>query len=70
MEILQDRITECFRPNSVMPEAIELIADIAAKRGGDARHALELLLIAGKYADNEGTTIVYPEHVRKAKANV
>ncbi len=68
--ILNNRIGECFIPNSVSEEAIELIADIATKRGGDARHALELLLIAGKYADSEDSTIVYPEHVRKAKANV
>ncbi len=70
MGILSDRISECFTPNSVSDEAAELIADIAAKRGGDARHALELLLIAGKYADSEESPIVYPEHVRKAKSNV
>ncbi len=68
--ILKNRIDECFRPGTVTKETVHLIADIAEKRGGDARHALELLLIAGKYADQEGSTIVYPEHVRKAKANV
>lgn len=68
--ILSDRVTDCFLPGAVATDSITLIADIAAKRGGDARHAIELLLIAGKYADLDSETTVYPEHVRKAKANV
>ncbi len=70
ISIIQNRLDECFRPGSVTDETTQLIADIAEIRGGDARHALELLLIAGKIADSENSKIVYPEHARKAKANV
>ena len=68
--ILQDRIEECFVPNSITQNSIELIANIAKEREGDARHALELLLIAGKHADIEGCSIVYPDHVRTAKGSL
>lgn len=69
-QILHDRIDECFLPNSVLGDSVELIADIAAKKDGDARHALELLQIAAKLADLKGSKIVYPEHVRSAKENI
>jgi len=68
--IIKDRVRECFVPGSVTEDSIQLIADIAEKRGGDARHAIELLYIAGKRANIEGDSLVYPEHVRSAKANV
>ncbi len=68
--IVQDRVSDCFVPGSITEDSIQLIADIAEKRGGDARHAIELLYIAGKRANIEGSSIVYPEHVRSAKANV
>jgi archaeal cell division control protein 6 len=68
--ILKDRVDECFLPNSITTDSIELIADIAANKGGDARHALEILHIAGKIADMKESKIVIPEYVRIAKENI
>ncbi len=69
IKIILDRINETFIPGSVSNEAIELSAEIASVKG-DARKALELMWYAGKYADQEGSSIIYPEHVRMAKANI
>ena len=69
-QILYDRISDCFVPGSVSDESLKLIAAIAEKCAGNARHAIELLQIAGKCADFEQSSIVYPDHVRKAKANI
>ena len=69
-DILKDRITNAFRENAVPPQSIDLIAELAALEGGDARYAIELLWRAGKYADAEETREVQPEHVRKAASSV
>ncbi|MHA2092186.1 MAG: ORC1-type DNA replication protein [Candidatus Kariarchaeaceae archaeon] len=68
-EILEDRIKQSFIPGAVTGDSIHLAAEIAAIRG-DARHALELMWYAGKFADRDRDSIVYPDHVRLAKANV
>ena len=68
-KILENRIKQSFIMGSVTWECTQLTAEIAAIRG-DARHALELMWYAGKFADKEGSSIIYPEHVRQAKANV
>ncbi|MHA2253854.1 MAG: ORC1-type DNA replication protein [Candidatus Kariarchaeaceae archaeon] len=69
MQILDDRVKQSFIPGSVTKECILLAAEISASKG-DARYALELMWYAGKFTDQEGNSIVYPEHVRLAKANV
>lgn len=69
VKILEDRIKQSFILGSVSASAIELISEIASKKG-DARQALELMWYAGKFADKEGASIVIPEHVRMAKSNV
>ena len=69
-DILKDRITNAFRENAVPPQSIDLIAELAALEGGDARYAIELLWRAGKYADAEETREVQPEHIRKAASSV
>ena len=69
-DILKDRITNAFRENAVLPQSIDLIAELAALEGGDARYAIELLWRAGKYADAEETREVQPEHIRKAASSV
>jgi cell division control protein 6 len=67
--ILEDRIKQSFIPGSVTNDAILLSADISSGKG-DARQALELMWFAGKFADKENSTMVYPEHIRLAKANI
>ena len=68
-EILQSRINQSFIEGAVSHEAVELVADIASENG-DARHALELIWYAGKYADDEMSSMVFPDHVRRAKATI
>lgn len=67
--ILEDRIKQSFIPGSVTNEAILLAAEISSGKG-DARQALELMWFAGKFADKESSTMIYPEHIRLAKANI
>ncbi|MHA2502409.1 MAG: Cdc6/Cdc18 family protein [Candidatus Kariarchaeaceae archaeon] len=66
--ILEDRIAMSFAHGIVTEDSIELVAEICRK--GDARQALELIWMAGKSADNEGSDFVYPDHVREAKSQV
>ncbi|MHA1595299.1 MAG: ORC1-type DNA replication protein [Candidatus Baldrarchaeia archaeon] len=66
-DILKDRRDMAFYERVVPDDILQMIAEIAAPRG-DARYAIELLLKAGKYAEQEGKTKVIPEHVRKAKS--
>jgi cell division control protein 6 len=68
-DILDYRIREAFKENTIAEEIVSLIADIAA-RWGDARFALELLWRAGVIADNKGSNFVTPEYVRIAKAEI
>jgi len=68
-DILAQRAKEAFKPDAVEEDTISLIADIAS-RWGDARFALELLLRAGMFADEERAGKVTPEHARRAKAEV
>lgn len=69
IDILEDRVLQSFVFDSVTQDCILLTAEIATVKG-DARHALEIMWYAGKFADKEGSSIVYPEHVRYAKANI
>lgn len=69
-DILNDRVTNAFRENAVQSQSVDLIAELAALEGGDARYAIELLWRAGKYADAEETREVLPEHIRKAASSV
>ncbi|MCL7382835.1 MAG: ORC1-type DNA replication protein [Thaumarchaeota archaeon] len=68
-DIVKYRASLAFRPDVLMEDAIQLIADIASERG-DARYALDILWRAGKYAEAENASQVAPEHVRKAAASV
>ncbi len=68
-DIVEYRCSEAFYPGVMTEEAKNLIVEMASERG-DARYAVELLWRAGKYAENEGTTRVVPEHVRKAAASI
>ncbi|MCY3413510.1 MAG: ORC1-type DNA replication protein [Candidatus Heimdallarchaeota archaeon] len=68
-KIIEDRVQQSFHDGAVMSDSIELAAEIAAARG-DARRAVELMWFAGKYADKDLSSLVYPEHVRLAKADI
>jgi cell division control protein 6 len=66
-DIVRQRVSLAFHPNTVLQESVDLIADIASEYG-DARFAIELLWKAGVYADEKHTKQVVPEYVRAAKA--
>jgi len=66
-DIIKSRSELAFYDGVITEDATELIADIASK-SGDARYAIELLWGAGQCADDENSPIVYPDHIRKAKA--
>lgn len=68
-DILEARSRDAFYIAAISVKALRLISDIASELG-DARYALELLWRAGKYADEERTLHVCPEHVRRAKADI
>ncbi len=68
-DILKHRVAEAFHEGAVGDEIISYIADIVGvDRGGsgNARLALEILLLAGEMADHEGADRVGIEHVRRA----
>lgn len=67
-DILGNRVGMAFEDGVVMDETLQVICDIASKRG-DARYAIELLWRAGKQADKEGTSKIIPDFVRQAKAD-
>jgi len=52
--ILEKRVRQAFRPGTVPSEAIEKIAEKVAESSGDCRQALNLLLNAGRKADQRG----------------
>ncbi|MFX0094247.1 MAG: Cdc6/Cdc18 family protein [Candidatus Hodarchaeota archaeon] len=69
-EILTCRVEEGFRPGTVPTEIIQQIAGITADEGGDARVAIELLWLAGKRADQAGSSKICPEYVREIASRV
>ncbi|KYH39374.1 MAG: hypothetical protein AYL28_000450 [Candidatus Bathyarchaeota archaeon B23] len=66
LDILQSRARDAFQDKAITDEALELISELAAEEGGDARYAIDLLWRAGKYAEAEGSRRVRPRHVREA----
>ncbi|MCE7740699.1 MAG: ORC1-type DNA replication protein [Candidatus Heimdallarchaeota archaeon] len=66
-DIIKSRSELAFYDSTITEDSVELIADISSK-SGDARYAIEILWGAGQCADDESSPIVYPDHVRKAKA--
>lgn len=70
-DILNDRVRAAFRENTVPVEVIEFISEVtAANEHGDARYAISLLSTAGRVAANNDSSVVMPEHVRKAATGV
>jgi len=53
-DILEKRVEQAFKPGTVPEEVIEEIAGRVAENSGDCREALEMLLRAGRRADQNG----------------
>ena len=70
LDIVKSRAAMAFREDAITDEALELISELAAMEGGDARYAIDLLWRAGKYAEAEGVGRVLPRHVRGAAATL
>lgn len=60
-QILENRVEQAFRPGTVPDEVVEEIAESVASTSGDCREALEILLRAGRKADQEGLDEVTTE---------
>jgi cell division control protein 6 len=65
-DILAYRSREALKEDAILPEALELIIDLVGEHG-DARFAIELLWLGGKYADTYHSMKILPEHVREAQ---
>ncbi|MBL7080094.1 AAA family ATPase [Candidatus Bathyarchaeota archaeon] len=72
VDILRARVEEAFNPDTVPPEVVGYVADLASGRRedpGDCRYALDLLLTAGMMADERREATVSLEHVRSSYAD-
>ncbi len=68
-DILAYRAEEAFHPGTVSEDVLRYIAELEGVDtggSGNARLALEILLLAGMEADKEGAPAVTIDHVRKA----
>ncbi len=68
-DILTYRVQEAFHEGTVPDEVVRYIAELVGVDNGgsgNARLALEILMLAGNEADKEGASMVTLEHVRKA----
>lgn len=62
-EILEERVQEAFRPDSVSESVVATVAEHVAGRSGDCRQALELLLQAGRNAEEDRCDVVDEAHL-------
>ena len=69
-DILWRRAQLAFCEDALLDSAVALCAALAAAEHGDARRALDLLRVAGEFAEREGAECVSEEHVRKAEKRV
>ncbi len=65
-EILNQRVIESFKKNSVSHSAINLASALATKESGDVRFALSLLRQAGELAEEKKKSIVGEEEIKLA----
>lgn len=63
VDILEQRVEQAFRPGTVPDAVVEEIAERVAESSGDCRKALELLLKAGRKADQEGVSEIALSHI-------
>ncbi len=69
-DILNDRVSLAFKPLAVPDDTVSLIAELAFSENGNARFGIEMLWMAGKYADAEDLGVLTPECVRRAASSV
>ena len=69
-DILTERAVMAFNYSALDDEVIPLCVALAAKRNGDAKHALDLLLISGGIAERSKCKRVREEHVRIASEKI
>jgi len=62
-EILERRADQAFHPDTISDEVLEHVATEVAEQSGDCRQALELLLRAGRKAEQANADQVTREHV-------
>jgi cell division control protein 6 len=67
VDILDQRVSEAFYPETVAPGVIQLCAAFAAQEHGDARRALDLLRFSAEIAERENTKRIEERHVKEAK---
>ncbi len=65
-DILKERANYAFQRSALSEEVIPVAAAHAAKRGGDARVAIEALWKAGREAERENAEKVELKHLKKA----
>lgn len=65
-DIMKERCSFAFAPESLSEDVIPLAAAYAAKLGGDARVGIESLLKAGREAEKENAEKVEVKHLKKA----
>ena len=70
--ILEQRAELAFRRSAVSTEVIEYIADVTSRPpvNSDVRYALDLLLYAGKLAEQQGTERIEIENVRRVHGEI
>lgn len=65
--ILNARAGKAFKDGGITDELLNLSAAISARKGGDARYGLQLLLRAGELASTDDNARVMEEHIRQAE---
>lgn len=69
-ELLQQRIEKGFVANAVSEEALSKCAALAAQEHGDARKALDLLVVAGEVAERMGESHIQVTHIDVAEEKI
>ncbi len=66
-DILADRVELAFNPGVIDEDVLEFISDVTVRPpiNGDVRVALDILLYSGNLAENLGSDMVLPDHVRR-----
>ncbi len=64
-EILNNRIQFALEKNTLHPETLGIITGYSARNKGDARIAINTLLLSARQAEKENSPIITPEHVYK-----
>ncbi|MEA1993856.1 MAG: ORC1-type DNA replication protein [Euryarchaeota archaeon] len=70
VDILTQRISEAFYPDTVNSGVIQLCAALAAQEHGDARRALDLLRTSAELAERSNAKTVKERHVKEAKVRI